>query len=50
MIVAVGNRKFFLGRAAIWRIDRQDKTVFVRRQGAGAGCPGALMTMKQGVE
>jgi len=28
----------------------EDKTVFVRLQGACAGCPGALMTLKQGVE
>ncbi|HUT25582.1 MAG TPA: NifU family protein [Sumerlaeia bacterium] len=28
----------------------ENKTVFVRLQGACAGCPGALMTMKQGVE
>ena len=28
----------------------EDKTVFVRLQGACAGCPGAIMTMKQGVE
>lgn len=27
-----------------------DRRVFVRLQGACAGCPGALMTMKQGVE
>jgi len=28
----------------------ENKTVFVRLQGACAGCPGALMTIKQGVE
>ena len=28
----------------------EDKTVYVRLQGACAGCPGARMTMKQGVE
>jgi Fe-S cluster biogenesis protein NfuA len=28
----------------------EGKTVFVRLQGACACCPGALMTMKQGVE
>lgn len=28
----------------------EDKTVFVRLQGACAGCPGAMMTLKQGVE
>ena len=28
----------------------EDKTVFVRLQGACAGCPGALITLKQGVE
>jgi len=28
----------------------EDKTVYVRLRGACAGCPGALMTMKQGVE
>ena len=26
----------------------ENKTVFVRLQGACAGCPGALMTIKQG--
>lgn len=31
-------------------VNMQDKKVFVRLQGACAGCPGALMTMKQGVE
>ena len=28
----------------------EDKTVYVRLQGACAGCPGAMMTLKQGVE
>ena len=28
----------------------EDKKVFVRLQGACAGCPGALMTLRQGVE
>ena len=28
----------------------EGKTVFVRLQGACAGCPGAAMTMKQGIE
>jgi Fe-S cluster biogenesis protein NfuA len=31
-------------------VEIKDKTVYVRLQGACAGCPGALMTMKQGVE
>ncbi len=28
----------------------EDSIVFVRLQGACAGCPGAMMTLKQGVE
>ena len=28
----------------------EDKTVKVRLQGAGSGCPGVMMTLKQGVE
>ena len=28
----------------------EDSKVFVRLQGACRGCPGAMMTMKQGVE
>ncbi len=28
----------------------ENKTVYVKLQGACAGCPGALMTMRQGVE
>ena len=28
----------------------EDKTVYVKLQGACAGCPGALMTLRQGVE
>lgn len=28
----------------------EDQTVFVRLQGACSGCPGARMTMKNGVE
>ncbi|MHC4757154.1 MAG: NifU family protein [Planctomycetota bacterium] len=29
---------------------REDNTVHVRLKGACAGCPGAMMTLKQGVE
>ena len=28
----------------------EEKTVYVRLQGACSGCPGAIMTMRQGVE
>lgn len=31
-------------------VKMEDKTVYVRLEGACAGCPGAFMTMKQGVE
>ena len=31
-------------------VDDEDKTVRVRLQGACRGCPGALMTMRMGIE
>jgi len=44
----VNYAAFIAARAELVKIE--DKTVFVRLQGACAGCPGALMTLKQGVE